>query len=245
LDDVITDFDSVLYVRQGACFGAGSSEVDCRDTSGSGESIQFDAPPDTVYWVFVDGYSSQTGNFRLDVSVSPSCGDGIRDPFEQCDDGNTATGDGCDGSCRFEAQCAAIPDAEPNPETAPQQIVPACRSFLVPAASMPLGDSDSFAVDLPDGATIEAWTFVGAQGSCAPGADTVLSLWDMPVSALPSVGGCLTGAVACSDNDLANAPCSSLLFTVPTGMGGPFAIRVNNYASGAPIASYGLAVNIR
>jgi len=32
-----------------------------------------------------------------------TCGDGFRDPGEQCDDGNTVAGDGCDTQCRLEA----------------------------------------------------------------------------------------------------------------------------------------------
>lgn len=34
--------------------------------------------------------------------VSPICGDGRLDPGEECDDGNTLSGDGCDASCRME-----------------------------------------------------------------------------------------------------------------------------------------------
>jgi cysteine-rich repeat protein len=30
------------------------------------------------------------------------CGDGIRDAGEQCDDHNTASGDGCSATCRNE-----------------------------------------------------------------------------------------------------------------------------------------------
>lgn len=33
---------------------------------------------------------------------APACGDGITDPAEACDDGNTAAGDGCSASCLFE-----------------------------------------------------------------------------------------------------------------------------------------------
>ena len=36
----------------------------------------------------------------LDVGV---CGDGALDPGEECDDGNTTSGDGCDASCQLEA----------------------------------------------------------------------------------------------------------------------------------------------
>jgi cysteine-rich repeat protein len=47
----------------------------------------------------------------LTAELKPSCGDGVVDPWEQCDDGNTADGDGCSASCTAEYQiyCAAAP----------------------------------------------------------------------------------------------------------------------------------------
>lgn len=35
-------------------------------------------------------------------ALASTCGNGVRDPGEQCDDGNTTNLDGCDSSCRFE-----------------------------------------------------------------------------------------------------------------------------------------------
>jgi len=39
--------------------------------------------------------------------VAPGCGDGLRTGTEQCDDGNTASGDGCDGDCTWTCASAA------------------------------------------------------------------------------------------------------------------------------------------
>jgi cysteine-rich repeat protein len=39
------------------------------------------------------------------------CGDGMADGHEQCDDGNTTSGDGCSSTCTVEG---AIPEVEPN-----------------------------------------------------------------------------------------------------------------------------------
>ena len=38
------------------------------------------------------------------MELGGRCGDGVvqTDLGEQCDDGNTTAGDGCDGDCRFE-----------------------------------------------------------------------------------------------------------------------------------------------
>jgi len=45
-------------------------------------------------------YGDTDGVCRSDVCTVFRCGDGIRDPGEQCDDGNTVSGDGCSGDCR-------------------------------------------------------------------------------------------------------------------------------------------------
>ncbi len=36
-------------------------------------------------------------------TTPPTCGDGFVDPGEQCDDGNTVSGDGCSAACKLEA----------------------------------------------------------------------------------------------------------------------------------------------
>lgn len=52
-----------------------------------------------------DGMSCGTGmvcSAGACVAATAGCGNGIRDPGEQCDDGNTTNLDGCDASCKFE-----------------------------------------------------------------------------------------------------------------------------------------------
>jgi len=39
---------------------------------------------------------------------TPTCGDGVVDPGEQCDDGNTVDGDGCSKSCTFEVLTTGV-----------------------------------------------------------------------------------------------------------------------------------------
>ena len=38
-----------------------------------------------------------------------ACGNGVLDPGEACDDGNTASGDGCSATCTIESGLAARP----------------------------------------------------------------------------------------------------------------------------------------
>jgi cysteine-rich repeat protein len=56
--------------------------------------------------IFGFGSEAATGTWRLDNveligEVVPACGNGIVDAGEQCDDGNTASGDGCENTCKI------------------------------------------------------------------------------------------------------------------------------------------------
>jgi cysteine-rich repeat protein len=60
----------------------------------------------TRFHGFVNRYS-KTDNFKVRNEVSippppPVCGDGHLDEGEQCDDGNTVSGDGCSADCKIE-----------------------------------------------------------------------------------------------------------------------------------------------
>jgi cysteine-rich repeat protein len=55
-----------------------------------------------------DGTSCGGANIcRGGVCTAPGCGDGVRTGSEQCDDGNTTSGDGCDGDCTFTCSSGA------------------------------------------------------------------------------------------------------------------------------------------
>ena len=46
---------------------------------------------------------------RFTATRFPTCGNGVREADEQCDDGNTTDGDCCDASCRLEESAACAP----------------------------------------------------------------------------------------------------------------------------------------
>jgi len=62
----------------------------------------------SVRWTLTSDSSNQFGGWNLDdvcmvaLIKYPLCGDAIIDDGEQCDDGNTASGDGCSATCREE-----------------------------------------------------------------------------------------------------------------------------------------------
>jgi cysteine-rich repeat protein len=83
--------------------------------SGSYESIEFTAEPGAVYYVVWDEWSgdpSMSSAFTLDVDcVVPTCGDGVVEGFEGCDDMNRTSMDGCAADCTVETgyTCTGMP----------------------------------------------------------------------------------------------------------------------------------------
>jgi cysteine-rich repeat protein len=186
-----TDFDSLIYVREGAC---GGPEIDCDDAYGEGgESLTVETEANTDYFVFVDGFSGEQGAYRLDVTFTPSvCGNGAVEAGEECDDGNIVAGDGCSAQCAFESACAGLAEMEPNTSTSPQMLPAACGTVRLTTATLPRGDTDYYQLSVPGDATIVAETFRSAPGYCDYDTDTVLSLWRAPIPAGSVTSGSCT-----------------------------------------------------
>jgi len=101
------DFD--LFVLDG---GDGTAACDsglsCLDSSRgvtATETVDFVAEAGAHYYVVFDRFSSTTSTSAFDLAVTCTpivCGDGLVTGDEQCDDGGTATGDGCSDTCTFE-----------------------------------------------------------------------------------------------------------------------------------------------
>ncbi len=94
---------ALLYVRKDCTVP--STETECKTLPAGGGSSEIALPvaPGDSFYVIVDGAGGQSGEFQLDVSISTAfCGDGIATYPEQCEDGNTVSGDGCSASCQLE-----------------------------------------------------------------------------------------------------------------------------------------------
>jgi len=85
----------------------GTAPLVCANASSDNgqEEISHGVTKDTTYYLIVDGTAAaQKGTFTLLVNVRPpGCGDGLLSGNEQCDDGNTLSGDGCSPTCTVEA----------------------------------------------------------------------------------------------------------------------------------------------
>ena len=56
--------------------------------------------------------TSRNVNYGIRLASKFTCGDGVLDAYEECDDNNLVTGDGCDDHCRFECGNGQIDGAE-------------------------------------------------------------------------------------------------------------------------------------
>ncbi len=114
----VADFgtlDVVFQVLQPTC-GTGLTCVGkYDDDSGGGEvnGLTFLAPTTGTYFVVVESYSntpSSTSTFDIRFNIA-TCGDGVVEFGEPCDDHNTVANDGCSASCAVEAgyTCSGSP----------------------------------------------------------------------------------------------------------------------------------------
>ncbi|WP_437710226.1 DUF4215 domain-containing protein [Sorangium sp. So ce448] len=86
------------------------SEIDCSDENyphdglPDEERIEIHVSDGQTVPIVVDSYEPrEAGPYTLNVSFTPVvCGDGTVGSAEQCDDGNTTSGDGCSATCAYE-----------------------------------------------------------------------------------------------------------------------------------------------
>ena len=99
---VIRDAAAAVLVRNDDRTGGGSSDY-C-----SGATFVL-APGQRVYLQIFDyGDNSQIANYVVTATYTAVCGNGTLDAGEQCDDGNTADGDGCSATCQLEGPIAGM-----------------------------------------------------------------------------------------------------------------------------------------
>jgi len=118
--DESTAFDSVIRVMSAPCdvtteIGEYGTEDGCSDGEGAAEFLGYVRLAAGTYYIVLDGYmATDVGMYSFEVNAWPTtCGDGVLDPLEFCDDGNSATTDGCDAKCEVETGWSCSED-EPS-----------------------------------------------------------------------------------------------------------------------------------
>lgn len=128
-----------LYVRNECDTTGAVAQLDCVEEANAGQPVSVTVPvlAANTYFVFVDSSASaDSGPYAADITVTPAaCGNNVVDGDEECDDGNSAAGDGCAPDCVLEAVgagndvCPGAPLAfSGNP---PQAVITASTETLV------------------------------------------------------------------------------------------------------------------
>lgn len=204
-----------------SCVSAGS-ELAC-----AVERVKAKATAGQPLFVSIEGHdAADSGAFVLSISSrAVSCGDAHRDEPEACDDGNTASGDGCSASCAVEPS-----ESEPNASSAQ------ASTYSAPyfAEIAPSGDEDWVKLSLAASqapASLVADTFDLGDGACSKQElDSELALFAADGSSLLA-----------SDDDSGVGGCAHL---VASGLGaGTYYLKVSASSQGVtPVFPYRLAV---
>jgi cysteine-rich repeat protein len=174
-------FDSKVYL-----YNAANAEIASDDDDGV-DACSIITPtidmgannlPVGVYTIKVEEYNNDEPQpfYVLEVKLTPpGCGDFVIQAGEECDDGNTTPGDGCDALCQFELNL--VQEVEPNgPLDAPNSLT----GYEGAQASIsPIGDQDVFSFDVTTpGSTVTIKVTNGA-GGCPSGFDSKIYLYDI------------------------------------------------------------------
>lgn len=164
------DVDPALYILDDC------DERACQETrainacrGGANEHLSFVAP--AAGGRFIVGVDSVgTGGFTGTLEIyRPTCGNGTAEHSENCDDGNTNDGDGCDALCRRELTEIPLTEFGVNDDFY------ASNHILDVAGAVVLGDVgacdvDVYAVTLAAGSTVDVELTGRGGGACPSGA---------------------------------------------------------------------------
>jgi cysteine-rich repeat protein len=171
-----------------------------------------------------NGNSTQIASYVLKIKVvAPGCGDTVlQSPTEQCDDGNTTPGDGCNATCQAE------PPYEIEPNGTLMTATPQWPGFSNWIGFIAPPDRDYFSFTLAAPGTVTLTVHSVNDAATCPG-DTLLHLDNA------------AGAELTSDDDGGIFPCSSLNKALPAGT---FYAWVQGYQDTKQIGKYQLDLTV-
>jgi cysteine-rich repeat protein len=185
---------------------------------GQSEHLSFVAPRTQTYFVGIDSRDPGGGGVFDVLVVRPTCGNKDKEHSENCDDGNTDPGDGCDERCRTELKDGQGAEVEANDDRWSANVLvlgDGVKSVWVTGAVRDVCDIDMFAVRLPAGASLKTRLSDRAGTGC-PAAGLKLEVLD-------AEGGALWTGRAEADGCLALAagpvPAAAEYFVRITAMG--------------------------
>ncbi|MDQ3339122.1 MAG: DUF4215 domain-containing protein [Myxococcota bacterium] len=187
------------------------------------------APGQTVFAHVVEADDNAAiASYAFDVTYTPVvCGDNAVGPGEDCDDGNTAGGDGCSAVCVIESTS----EVEPN-NTSPEataSTVQVTGDVVLAGAIATVGDLDRFQVTVAAPMVVRFETFTGTYGQCSTAATLDVRVFDMASTQLfvDTLGGGI-------------ASCGALVVYLPAA--GTYFVQVEERGNNATVAAYYLDV---
>jgi cysteine-rich repeat protein len=235
----LTDANLALLGADDDAAGSVCSRIDPRTAS-------FARLPAGTYFVRVSSFAGAASIPAYQVRIrtdAPSCGNGIVDPNEACDDGNTASGDRCSPTCALDVR--TFPESEPNDSVATADSSGAIRGGgrVTLAGSLTAGaDRDFYSLLVTAGPPVrlEAYTYwnLGDPAlECDSARDTVLSL-ETPTGVRLAVSDDAAGRGFCSA--LGGMSGLSVSDLAP----GPYLLVVRHFAPDATMPVYFLDVSL-
>jgi cysteine-rich repeat protein len=178
-----------------------------------------------TYYLTVSDIGTTGGTAKVNVTIhDPVCGDGVTETLagEQCDDGNTISGDGCSSTCKVEPLGTLM--GPPGMNT--------FNGTLAPA-----GRIETYQLNVTHEGYVSAETGVQTIGTCAAGdaGDTILDLTDTMFH------------VIAHNDDISSTDRCSRITPYTTGahvMPGTYYLRAYTYSTTTAIARYQLQVKL-
>jgi cysteine-rich repeat protein len=185
------------------------------------------------------------GMVTLEVTINnPMCGNRIQESLanEQCDDGGTANGDGCNSTCRFEGNIGV--EAEPNNDAASANPSMAAinTTRTVVGSIDPAADADWWAITVPANGTVIARTydtFNMPMADCGLDHDTRIYLVNSNGMDIASNDDAIPTQNYCSLIDGTTTPAAANLAA------GTYYIRVEHYDDQATFRNYFMDVRLQ
>ena len=189
------------------------------------------------YFVHLESANiSPIAKYVLDIKLTaPGCGDGIVQVAsgEQCDDGNTVSGDGCSATCQLE-NGPYLNETEPNDAQDTGNLL---NGYVgVVGQIIPAGDTDWFTFNVNVAGSSLIAEVGDGHGGCPAGFDSKMYLYSPAKAQL--VADDDGGVAPCSKIDPSKYPAATNL---PVGL---YAIKVERYGNNATTPYYVLKYKV-
>ncbi len=160
--------DPALYVLRSSCDLRTCAPNEAADLCGTSadEHLTFEPTAAGSYVVAIDSFDTAGLQGALQI-IHPACGNSVLEHSETCDDGNTEPLDGCDEQCRHELTPGNSAELEVNDDRfSANHVLPSGGTILVTGRVASVCESDWFAIDLTEGASLRAELLTAGGAAC-------------------------------------------------------------------------------